>query len=277
MNSLDLALVPNLRLFDANCRLGSSELTACSSPATVAGLVAEMDRCGITEALTYHAAAEGYSPAYGNARLLDEIGREPRLHAVWVAMPQQIDEAGDGRLWARQMLATGVRAARMFPSRHRFSLSGWSVNNLLGELNEYHLPLFLDFERRHWLDNVVDYDAVHRIGVDFPRLPLVLVREGIGSTRFLYPLFERLENLYIEISYYQAPGGLADIAKRFGTRRLLFGTGLPVYAAGPAVSMLLGSELSWQEKEMVAGANLRALLQQVARTQARSRTLQQES
>jgi hypothetical protein len=43
----------------------------------------------------------------------------------------------------------------------------------------------------------------------------------------------------------------------------LFGTGLPAYEAGPAISMLFYSELSSKEKQMVAGGNLRSLLEAV--------------
>jgi len=151
----------------------------------------------------------------------------------------------------------------MFPARHRFLLSDWSANELLEKLSEHQLPLFLDYDRAHWAENVVDYSSVFRICKEFPALPLILVREGIGSARYLYPLLEKFDNLYIETSYYQAACGLEDISTKFGARHLLFGTGLPAHEAGPPISMLLYSEISPDEKRMVAGDNLRSLLEAV--------------
>jgi predicted TIM-barrel fold metal-dependent hydrolase len=250
-------------LFDGNCQLGLSDFTVSGAPTSVAQLTAEMDHRGIAEALVYHASAAGYNPGVGNATLAAEISGIPRLHGCWVVFPHHTGEMPAPDLLVEGALAAGIRAVRMFPVRHRFLLADWSANELLEKLNEHRLPLFLDYERTHWSENVVDYDSVFRICKDFPALPLILIREGIGSTRYLYPLLEKLGNLHIEISYYQPPGGLEDISNKFGAKHLLFGTGLPTYEAGPVISMLLCSDISSEEKRLVAGDNLRSLLSAV--------------
>lgn len=260
----DDSRIRGLSLFDANCQLGPSDFSVSEAPTSVAQLTAEMDNRGIAEALVYHASASSYSPGVGNASLAAEISGVLRLHGSWVVFPQHTDEMPSPNLLVEAALATGIRSVRMFPPRHRFLLSDWSANELLEKLNEHRLPLFLDYERTHWAENVVDYSSVFRICKDFPALPLVLVREGIGSARYLYPLLERFDNLHIEISYYQPPCGLEDISKKFGAKHLLFGTGLPIYEAGPVISMLSYSEISSEEKRMVAGDNLRSLLQAVS-------------
>ena len=255
--------IRGLSLFDANCQLGPSDLTVSDAPTSVARLIAEMDRYGIGEALVYHSSAGGYNPGVGNANLAAEISGIHRFHGCWVVFPHHTDEIQAPGLLIDRTLAAGTRAVRMFPARHRFLLSHWTANELLAKLSEHQLPLFLDYDRTHWAENVVDYDSVFRICREFPSLPLILVREGIGSARYLYPLLEKCNNLHIETSYYQAPRGLEDISTKFGSRRLLFGTGLPTYEAGPAISMLLHSEIPFAEKRMVAGDNLRGLLRAV--------------
>lgn len=261
--NLDLEQLRRLSLFDSNCRLGRSELTTSDAPATVSELIAEMDRCGIAEALVHHSIASENHPVVGNKRLLNEIQSNQRLHGCWVVLPPASFEMSEPPQLVESMLAAGIKAARMLPSRHRFLLSSWSIDPLLEELARHNLPLFIDYERPHWSANVVDYNEIYRICSQFPSLPLVLVREGIGSVRYLYPLLSELENLYLEVSYYQAASGLADISARFGARRLLFGTGLPFYAAGPPISMLVHAELSPEEQRLIAGGNLRRLLAEV--------------
>jgi predicted TIM-barrel fold metal-dependent hydrolase len=160
----------------------------------------------------------------------------------------------------RQALSEGIRAVRLFPRLHRFSLAEWSADELFAEVEQHRIPVLLDFGRTHWAEDVVDYGQVARICATFPGLPLVLTREGIGSVRHLYPLLERFPNLHLDISYYQASGGLADIARRFGARRLLFGTGLPEYSGGPAIAMVCYADLSEEDKRRIAGDNLRNLL-----------------
>jgi predicted TIM-barrel fold metal-dependent hydrolase len=259
----DRSTIERLRFFDANCSLGVSDLTVGAAPTGVCSLITEMDRLGIAEALVYHASAAGYSPSFGNAKLAEELGGNQRLHGCWVVMPHYTGELQNPLSLVRNMLAAGIRAARLIPRRHRFSLSAWSVDELLSVLADHRVPVFLDFGRSHWAEEVVDYDQVARICTGFPFLPLILVREGIGSTRYLYPLLEKFANLFIEVSYYQAAEGLADICQRFGPSHLLFGTGLPEYAAGPAIAMLHYAQISFEEKRLIAGDSFRRLLQAV--------------
>jgi predicted TIM-barrel fold metal-dependent hydrolase len=255
--------IRDLRLFDGNCQLGVSEFTVSGAPASVAELTTEMDNRGIAESLIYHSLASNYSPRVGNPLLVTEISADPRLHGCWVVLPHHTGELESAKFLVGAALEAGIRAMRMFPARHRFLLSDWSVNELLEELNEHRMPLFLDYDRTHWAQKVVDYDSVFRICNAFPELPLVLVREAIGSSRYLYPLLEKFDNLHLEISYYQSPCGLEDVSKRFGVNHLLFGSGLPTYEAGPVIAMLLCSEISSEERRMIAGDNLRGLLRAV--------------
>jgi hypothetical protein len=255
--------IRDLRLFDGNCQLGASDFSVSGAPTSVTELTAEMNNRGIAEALLYHALAGSYSPGVGNSLLLSEISADPRLHGCWVVLPHHTGEQQPAKLLVAAALKAGIRAVRMFPLRHRFSVSDWSTGELLGKLEEHRVPLFLDYDRRHWVQKVVDYDSVFRICRDFPGIPLVLVREGIGSARYLYPLLEKFDNLHLEISYYQSACGLEDISRKFGVRHLLFGSGLPTYEAGAVIAMLLCSEISSAEKQMVAGDNLRSLLKAV--------------
>jgi predicted TIM-barrel fold metal-dependent hydrolase len=263
MKTFDESQIRDLSLFDANCQLGPSDWTVCDAPTSVAQLTAEMDRCGIREALVHHSFASGYHPGIGNDTLAAEISGVPRLRASWVVLPHHTGEMQPPTVLIYRTLAAGARAVRVFPARHRFLLSDWTTNELLSELSEHQLPLLIDYDRTHWTENIVDYSSVYRICKEFPFLPLILVREGIGSARYLYPLLEKCDNLHIETSYYQLAGGLEDISKKFGAKHLLFGTGLPNYEAGPAISMLLHSDLSLAEKRMIAGDNVRALLKAV--------------
>jgi hypothetical protein len=257
---MDKVEANTLDLFDANCWLGPSNLSVATAPVTVFELLDEMKRVGIAEALVCHASAAGYSPTLGNQKLVRELQAMPRLHPCWVVMPCHTGEVEPPCRLVPNLIAAGVRAVRMLPRLHRFSLSAWSVDELLAELEEHRVPLFLDFGRLHWSEEVVDYDQTVRICSAFRNLPLVLVREGIGSTRYIYPILEKFANFFLELSYYQVAGGIADICRRFGAHRLLFGSGLTDYAAGPPVAMLQFADILNDEKKSIGGDNLRRLL-----------------
>ena len=255
--------IRSLQLFDGNCQVGPSDFTVSGAPTSVAQLISELDHRGIAEALVYHASASGYNPGVGNATLAAEISGTPRLHGCWVVFPHHTGEMPAPNRLVESALATGIRAVRMFPMRHRFLLADWSAGELLEKLNEHRLPLFLDYERTHWGENVVDYSSVFRICKDFPALPLILVREGIGSRVTSTPCSKNSTTYTLKSPITSLPAGLEDISRRFGAKHLLFGTGLPTYEAGPVISMLLCSEISSEQKRLVAGDNLRSLFNAV--------------
>jgi predicted TIM-barrel fold metal-dependent hydrolase len=92
---------------------------------------------------------------------------------------------------------------------------------------------------------------------------VVLVRPDIGSPRRLFALLEWHASLRVESSYYTVHQGLAELCRLFGAGRVLFGTGLPLRAPGPAITALLYQALGAEERALVAGGNLERLLGEV--------------
>ena len=152
-----------------------------------------------------------------------------------------------------RMAQGGVRAVRLFPQMHSFSLSEWCSGELLGALEARRVPVFIDHDQTNW-------DEVDRICAAHPSLPLVLLRPNYRVHRSLYPLFERHANLHIEIGIYVAHNAIADCARRFGAERMLFGSALPHYTPGGPIANIMYSEISDAEKALIAGGNLRRLL-----------------
>jgi len=58
--------------------------------------------------------------------------------------------------------------------------------------------------------------------------------------------------------------GLEDICERFGARRLLFGTGYPQFALGPAITMIASAQISNHDKQLIASGNMRRLIEEAS-------------
>jgi hypothetical protein len=250
--------VKKIKFFDCNCTLGRVSVSKPGFPHSPSQLLEVMNHFGIDEAFIYHAAAKESHPADGNKSLLREIKISKRLHPQWVLLPSHTGEFSGENEVVKKMLSLGVRAARIFPHQERgnFSISDWCAGNLLAALSRKRVPLFIDFDEINW-------ETVHNICERYPNLPLVLTNVGYRIDRYLYPLFERFRNLYIEISGYCSAGGIEETVRRFGAKKLLFGTRLPFFTPAAAVSMVLYSKISDSEKRLIAGENLRRLLEEV--------------
>lgn len=250
------------QIFDSNCMLGRRSIhTPLDTPTTPEALLAEMDRLGIAEALVYHAMALDGHPPEGNARLMREIAGLPRLHPCWVLLPTT-GEMSPPRQLVAEMQAAGVRAARLCPVRHRYLLTEANVGDLLEALEEARIPLFVDFSMLSWSEEKADFRSLAEVCAHHPHLPIIVVGEGMAAPRRIFPLFENHRNLRLETSYYQVHQGLSDITGRFGADRLLFGSGLPVRAAGPPLALLRYDSLDEAERLAIGGGTLRHLLAQ---------------
>ena len=76
----------------------------------------------------------------------------------------------------------------------------------------------------------------------------------------MYPLFEKYAGFHIELSNYCGHRGIEELVRRFGAKRLLFGTRLPYFTPGSAIGMLGYADVSEAERKQIAGDNLRRLL-----------------
>lgn len=252
-----------MQWFDAECRLGTFRLHQPKAPTTAQALVGELEANGISRALVYHADAIGYDPMEGNQRLLAAIKGWPQLEPCWVVLPHHTGEMPPSDAVVRMMLDAGVSAARIFPRTFRVPFRVWALDALLSALAAHRIPLWVDFGHQGWSEEAIDFEGLYEIAQAFPELPIVLVRPNIGTERGLYPLMERCPQLYVETSYYTVHRGIERLSLTFGPQRILFGTGLPDRAPGPAITALSYSALTPSARSAIAGGNLTRLLSQV--------------
>jgi predicted TIM-barrel fold metal-dependent hydrolase len=240
--------------------LGRSAIPQPGAPVTAEGLIEALHANGIGSALVYHADAAEYSYQVGNERLLEAIAGHGELKPCWVLGPYQTGELPPPDKLVPQMLENGVHAVLFCPGTHRYRFRVWNLEPLLERLAAHRIPVWVDFGLIGWSNEVIDWDGVHDVCSAFPELPIVLVRANIGSNRRLFPLIERCPNLRIDTSYYTVHRGIEVATRMFGAQRLIFGTGFPMRPPGPAITGLTYSLINDEERALIGGGNLRALL-----------------
>ena len=244
--------------FDSNCVIGRRSIRRSGQVNeaefySIESLLAEMDYAGIDDALVYHSLAREYDPMLGNRKLMDEIKPHQHLHPCWVVMPAGTGEFPEPGSLGQEMQREGVKAVRLFPTDHSYSLSEWCSGELLKSLESDGILVVIEI-------NQIGWEGVHSLCSRYPELSLLLTNVGYRDSRNLYPLLAKFENLYVETSSYQGHKSIEAVCNRFSARRLVFGTRLPIFAPGPAVNMVNYSLIGDDEKEMIAGNNLRRLL-----------------
>lgn len=193
-------------------------------------LINEMDYYGINEALVYHIRdlEAGVSDALPD--LLEFVKGEPRLHASATIVPPVTEEQGPPELFVKDLIGKGIRAVRVFPKWHRFVFRPYVLDSALGELERHHVPLFVSywallliFGRHNWTGKKSD-----RYLKLFQSLPVVATFLGMQNNRFIYPLLKKFENFYVETSTFTYRF-IEDVSKKFGAKRILYGSQLPMF------------------------------------------------
>lgn len=253
-----------LDFMDCNLYIGRpAMLKTCDQEVTAELLQSELDRLAVKGGLISHIVAREYHPSVGNDLLMDALATSPEFAACWIVLPHHTGEMDEPETLAANMIARGVRAAKLFPAiaggaGHRFHLHRHVVGDLLTVLERCRIPLFIDYLLGRRDD--VDWREVSEVCERHPDLPVVLVRSSGRSSRMLIPLMKAHPNLHMETSFYHSHRGLEVLADLVGPERILFGSNYPYNTLPGAVFRVAHTQVSWEHRRLIAGGNLRRLL-----------------
>jgi hypothetical protein len=239
-------------LYDANCAVGPWP-TECPVYETVDGLLTEMARLGIERALVSHTLARTYNPPYGNRLLMQEIAGYNQLSPCWTLLPPSCGEMGPLDRLLAELEAHHVCAVRLYPKEHTYSLEDWQCGELFSALAERRTLVLLDLAETNWSD-------VERVCRCYPSLSMVVTGIGYRQLRPLFALLERCDNLYCDLSNLCTYLGVEEILARFDSRRMLFGTGLPIADPGGPIARLYYTNAPQGDLAAMAHGNIERLL-----------------
>jgi len=223
------------RLVDADATLGRQPRVDVGD-GSAAALLERMDRVGIAAALVSHSWSRLHDPAIGNALVSELVAGERRLAACWTVLPHGTGETGTPAAFVRSAREHGVRAVRAYPADHGYELAGPDAAPVFAALADAGLPLLVDAGQTSWAE-------VEALARRHPSLPVVVGRAGYRVLRRIAGVLDRTSNVHVGTADLSSNGGLEWLVARFGSARLVFGTGMPERDPGESVTRLLWSEL----------------------------------
>jgi len=244
--------------FDCNCCFGMRSVIDPGSFYKAEDLKKRMEHYGIAKALVYHSLAREYSPLAGNNMLMEAIRQYTEFYPMWVVMHHHTNEFYTPEELKEKLRVNNVRAVRMFPGIHEqaYSTEKWNCGELFSMLESCRIPLFLGM-------NQLGLNDLARICTEYPGLVIILTDLSYSIDRNLYGLLGSFGNLKIEISGYKVHNGIEEICGRFGAERIIFGSKMPEFSGGSAVSVINYARISQKEKQMIAHENIEKLLEGV--------------
>ena len=250
---------------DVNCAVGLSPLDG-TEPG-VKELLAEMDYYGVAEALVKHNNFDFLGALQCNielAEMLEEFDPDKRLSCVWGILPEQCGELPEPDEFFRQMAAARSKALMLSPDAHRYIACRRTIGKLMDAAAERNIPVFLD-KLNYNAQGMAGWQKIYDFMEIFPENIFILCDfpGKWGNDRLVRPLLEGFPKFYFCTSGYWNVRGLGEYAQKYGADRLLYGSGFPFYNHGSQMPQIKFSGLSDAENAMIAGGNMKKLMDEV--------------
>lgn len=248
-----------LEFFDTNIWIGKSVKDLYNISVSIENLLEKMELLNIKKAIVYHISQKTIHPYEGNEILKKEISKIPNLYGIWTILPFQTGEIEKEKI-LKEMKENKIVGFNLFPKRHNFFFDKITSGSFLSEIEEKKIPLFLDVGSVEG----VDFKDVYEILKDFPELTCILCNIGIWNRdRYTFPLLEKFKNVYLESSLLSLQeGGIEEIVKRFGSKRIVFGSGFPERYMEASILQIIHSEISEKDKENIAHKNIEMIVKE---------------
>lgn len=223
--------------------------------ATVADLIAHLDRLGVSQALVSHVSARDVHPTWGNKELLNSLGEIPaarqRLVPSLTVGATMLHELGAMAELRKQLQSQASRSVRLFPRSLNHHLE--HVVPILTYLQDLAPAILVDFEE---LSSAED---LGKLADRFATLTFICTRIAWHGLASAYDLLARHRNVLLDISWMHTCGTIEDMVNRYGSERLVFGLG-PKSNAGASIAALHDAQIPSRAKDAIAGGNISRLL-----------------
>jgi hypothetical protein len=247
-----------VNLIDTNVNLGPWPFTPVADR-TGPELAAHLAASGIRRALVSHLGAVFQpEPMATNRRLFAAVRPTPALLPVPVINPALADWRGQ---LAGCLAAAPIRAVKIFPNYHNYSLGSRRLDPFLDALDEAGLRLVVNVrleDERH------RYFALKIKGVPVPQMSALLQRHPRRHVLFTGISISEIDklapdhaNFSADIAFCELTNTLELMLRKFPARRLMLGTCTPLFSTYGEVGKLTDARIPAGAKRLIGSENAR--------------------
>lgn len=248
-----------MEFFDVNVWIGKFMNDEKKISVSSEELIEKMKSLNIKKAIVYHISQRDVHPDFGNMTLIKEISDKEELFGILTLLPFQTDEL---KIYSfKELKEKKIVGFNFFPKKHNYIIDKITFGEFFEEIEERKFPIFFDIMSGF----SVDFKDLYSLLKDFPKLVCILCNPGIWNTdRYTWPLLEKFENVYLESSLLSLnEGSLEETVKKFGSDRILFGSGFPERYFESSILQLVHSEIEKKDKEKIAFKNIEKIIREI--------------
>jgi predicted TIM-barrel fold metal-dependent hydrolase len=223
------------------------------------GIVAVMDRCGITLSCLSSNMAIGPDWITGNRLTAEAVAAHPdRLIGHAVANPQEPELIRDELTHAFDEL--GMRAVKLHPDLHGHPIGGPGYEPAWEFAAERDCPVF---SHTFHGSRFNDPQAFGPLAERYPDIPIILLHSGSRTEAFggAIALAKQHANLYLDLSGSFSTGRwIEHLVREAGADRVIWSSDIPFIDLRYSLGRVAFARLTRDEQALILGGNIRRLL-----------------
>lgn len=242
-----------MKRFDCNCFSGNWPFHKVRYN-TVAKIAQLHKRCGIEGGIISSCEAVFYQDPYeAELSLSKELVGTNYSHAMTLnpTLPGWKDDL------RRCVEVLGVKAVRLVPGYHGYTLADDLIEEVCAALRQYSLPLILTLriedERTTWMINprFIPVTEVKTFLETYTDIPTLVANVRINESADLAPVFETRQNLFIDTAGFMRGLFPVDTAYPYVKGQMVFGSNAPMSEMQSLTILVETAILSQQEKDAI--------------------------
>ncbi len=232
--------------------------TTAKCDGTAGSLLKINEECGIDHSLVQSVATTPKQVNSINNFIAETVASsDGRLTGLGTLHP----DSGDQRADVQHLVDLGLKGVKLHPDIQQFKIDDYRCLKIYELCEEYGLPILM-----HTGDKRYDYSNTNRL---IPILQTYTNLTIIGAHMGGWSLWEEasrelhgIKNLYVDCSstmYWVPLEKTAEIIRRYGADRVLFGTDYPMWDPRTEVDLFFRLGLSDDEMRLILSENVKKL------------------
>lgn len=238
-----------MRIIDINCMIGSwpAKQRQFLEPGD---LIAEMDKYRIYGCVAFHSMSL-WSPKRGNALMKRlSVKSSGRVKPCYVLEPNL---GGSGTPNAdeliKQLRDEKPAAVKLYPNAKNFRADEFYCGELLEVLDQLAMPVIFD------ADQAPGFESLPELAKAYPGIKFIILRHGFKESRYIIPIIRKRDNVFFDTSIMVDTGLIEEIVCKYGSEKLVFGSGMPFYVPAGALSLILYARIRDEDRENILCKN----------------------
>ena len=244
-----------LEIIDMHAHLGVYSFTIPDLSA--AGLIASMDRLGVSRTVVSHMACMSADAERGNRELQAALEAHPgcllAYCSVWPRSRQWVARQAEHWLAQPGFIGVKIHNSTGFPYTHE------SYEPLYAQAHDRRLPVLL-----HTWGADAEFAQVRTLAERYPEAAFLLAHSGSNNEPGYIQIAHEHPYVYLDTTLSMARRGLTErLVEGAGAEKVVWGSDVYFLGQAQQLGKVLGAKLGDEARGKVLGGNARALLERV--------------